>query len=107
MDGGLSGPPPFVSARYPPLEHIQNPPQPDPKVTPTLYGSTLLKSLAETKVITVCNPQTRERYFLSVVIARLSYAARVRKLFDVHADVKALTVLATTKWDLTATPLKC
>lgn len=35
--GGGSGPvgssPPMVSARYPPLEHIQNPPQPDPKVS--------------------------------------------------------------------------
>lgn len=35
--GGGGGPvgssPPMVSARYPPLEHIQNPPQPDPKVS--------------------------------------------------------------------------
>lgn len=31
--GDCGGPsPPLVSARYPPLEHIQNPPQPGPKV---------------------------------------------------------------------------
>lgn len=33
--GGSS--PPTVSARYPPLEHIQNPPQPDPKVRQTYW----------------------------------------------------------------------
>lgn len=29
---GVGSTPPMASARYPPLEHIQNPPQPDPKV---------------------------------------------------------------------------
>lgn len=29
---GVGSSPPIASARYPPLEHIQNPPQPDPKV---------------------------------------------------------------------------
>lgn len=31
--GHVGSSPPTVSARYPPLEHIQNPPQPDPKVS--------------------------------------------------------------------------
>lgn len=32
VDAVSGGTPSLVSARYPPLEHLQNPPQPDPKV---------------------------------------------------------------------------
>lgn len=43
-DGGAVGSsPPLVSARYPPLEHLQNPPQPDPKVGAVYTPSCTIK----------------------------------------------------------------
>lgn len=48
MNGGggpVGSSPSTVSARYPPLEHIQNPPQPDPKVRTLGFGSGVIGPL--------------------------------------------------------------